>query len=454
MASPGPTSQLPAAQLVHDSDSEIVDGSELASPIQVKNEQDMVVLTQLGRNDMQQFVTDVDPVCEPDAQRAEIASFLQSCAGQEMMRALEMQHEEKLTEVKNAAEEQIRLVKNAAEEQIRLQIRLARQPYGLAEAPRAWLQAQAQQAPMLKAPMPVIRARMPVPPIPDLLEPTGPPTTQRSPPSVAQRTTTIGDNSKVPWPSRGPPKQGKEMICIDSTAPPGAGPQPGDRQWWYGADQQWWYGAACEERHHLQPAAVRAPPLEGGQTVDLVDESTAKCVTKERSVTLTNFWCKTCETKILANHRRGDLVWWLTANEDQEDPVPIESGYPKTTRETPTAENFEHREIDGGATRSVIGSRKAMETLMNLGYQMNLARTGQNSDILKVEPSVPTSSPGTSSSSVGPASSSMESPDEEHLNNVTRSQQTAVISPQDLQGSIDVLTMRSQWLAQPTFARN
>ncbi len=180
MASPGPTSQLPAAQLVHDSDSEIMDGSELASPIQVKNEQDMVVLTQLGRNDMQQAVTDVDPVCEPDAQRAEIASFLQSCAGQEMMRALEMQHEEKLTEVKNAAEEQIRL-----------QIRLARQPYGLAEAPRAWLQAQAQQAPMLKAPMPVIRARMPVPPIPDLLEPTGPPTTQRSPPSVAQRTTTI-----------------------------------------------------------------------------------------------------------------------------------------------------------------------------------------------------------------------------------------------------------------------
>ena len=144
---------------------------------------------------MQQFVTDVDPVCEPDAQRAEIASFLQSCAGQEMMRALEMQHEEKLMEVKNAAEEQIRLVKNAAEEQIRLQIRLARQPYGLAEAPRAWLQAQAQQAPMLKAPMPVIRARMPVPPIPDLLEPTGPPTTLRSPPSVAQLTTTNGENS-------------------------------------------------------------------------------------------------------------------------------------------------------------------------------------------------------------------------------------------------------------------
>ncbi len=156
-----------------------MDGSELASPIQVKNEQDMVVLTQLGRNDMQQFVTDVDPVCEPDAQRAEIASFLQSCAGQEMMRALEMQHEEKLTEVKNAAEEQIRLVKNAAEEQIRLVCH----------------QAKAQQAPMLKAPMPVIRARMPVPPIPDLLEPTGPPTTLRSAPSVAQLTTTIGENS-------------------------------------------------------------------------------------------------------------------------------------------------------------------------------------------------------------------------------------------------------------------
>ncbi len=180
MASSGPTALTPAAQLIHDSDSEIMDSlDDLASPIRVANEQDMVVLTQLARTDTPQFQTAVGPVHDPNAQRAEITSFLQSSAGQEMMRALETRHEEKLAEVKKAAEEQIRL---------------ARQPYGLAEAPRAWLQAQVQ-APMLKAPMPVIRARMPVPPIPDLLEPTGPPTTLRSPPSVAQLTTTIGENS-------------------------------------------------------------------------------------------------------------------------------------------------------------------------------------------------------------------------------------------------------------------
>ena len=69
MASPGPTSQLPAAQLVHDSDSEIRDGSELASPIQVEKDQDMVVLTQLGRADVYHELL-------PDAQRTEIASFL------------------------------------------------------------------------------------------------------------------------------------------------------------------------------------------------------------------------------------------------------------------------------------------------------------------------------------------------------------------------------------------
>ncbi len=217
-----------------------------------------------------------------------------------------------------------------------------------------------------------------------------------------------------PW-WRKSKKQDKEMICIDSTAPPGAGPQPGDRQMWH--------GAACEERHHSQSAAVRAPPLEAGQ-IDLMDETcdSDEFWWMERSATLTNFWCKTCEKKILASRRCGSLVWWLTEGEDQKNTVPIESVFPKTTRETPTAENFEHRDIDSGATRSVIGSRKAMETLMNLGYQMNLARTGQHSDILEVEPSVPTSSPGTSSSSVGPASSSMESPDTEYLNDVTRRQ--------------------------------
>ena len=251
-----------------------------------------------------------------------------------------------------------------------------------------------------------------------------------------------------PW-WRKSKKQDKEMICIDSTAPPGAGPQPGDRQMWH--------GAACEERHHLQPAAVRAPPLEAGQTVDLMDETcdSDEFWWMERSATLTNFWCKTGEKKILAPRRCGSLVWWLTEGEDQKNTVPIESVCPKTTRETPTAENFEHRDIDGGATRSVIGSRKAMETLMNLGYQMNLARTGQHSGILEVEPSAatsipevepsaPTSSPKASSSSSGPASSLVESPDTEHLKDVTRRQQTAVISPQDLQGTIDVLTMRSQ----------
>ena len=30
-------------------------------------------------------------------------------------------------------------------------------------------------------------------------------------------------------------KQGKEMTCIESTAPPGEGPKPGDRQVWHGA---------------------------------------------------------------------------------------------------------------------------------------------------------------------------------------------------------------------------
>ena len=30
-------------------------------------------------------------------------------------------------------------------------------------------------------------------------------------------------------------KQGMEMTCIESTAAPGTGPQPGDRQMWYGA---------------------------------------------------------------------------------------------------------------------------------------------------------------------------------------------------------------------------
>ncbi len=321
MTSSGPTALPPAAQLIHDSDSEIMDSLEdLASPIRVKNEQDMVVLTQLARTDTPQFQTAVGPVHEPNAQRAEITSFLQSSAGQEMMRALETRHEEKLAEVKKAAEDQIRLVK---------------QPYGLAEAPGAWLQAQ--QAPL------------PVPPVPNLPEPTGPPMTLHAPPPVVQPPATVGERPNA------------------STV---------QALWAYPKGR----AAACEARPHSQPAADRAPPLQAGQTVDPADESAAKRVTRERSATLvrptmghtsranaarygntseTNFWRKTCEKKILAVRRRGELVGvpiyalqkpcdgtanppkelkskkvdkdkiatppypWLTAIEDQKNPVPI-----------------------------------------------------------------------------------------------------------------------------------
>ena len=408
MASPGPTSQVPAAQLVHDSDSKIMDGSEQASPIQVKDEHNMVVLTQLGRNDTQQFVTGVGQVHESDAQRAEIASFLQSCAGQEMMRALESRHEEKLTEVKKNAEK----------------FRLVCQ------------QARAQQA------------LVPVPPVPDLPEPTGPPTTLHAPPSVVQPSTTIGE-------------------CPNSSA----------------VQEFWAYpkgrAAAFEERLHLQPAAVRARPLKAGQTVGLADESPARRVTRERQATLvrptmghnscangerygitseTNFWCKTCEKKILAVRRRGELVGvpiyvlqnpcdgtanppkevnskkvdadkiatppypWLTAIEDQKNPVPIMPGRPKTTFEAPTAKSFEH-----------LGARVgSLDTLTNL------VQTGQHSGILEVEPRAPSNTPGASSSSSGPTPP-QAAPNAEYLQDVIRRLQTAGITLQDLQG-----IMRSQ----------
>ena len=281
---------------------------------------------------------------------------------------------------------------------------------------------QAQQAPL------------PVPPVPNLPEPNGPPTMLHAPPPVAHQ----------------PP----------ATYPKGR-------------------AAACEARPHSQPAADRAPPLQAGQTVDPADESAAKRVTKERSATLvrptmghtsranaarhgntseTNFWCKTCEKKILAVRRRGELVGvpiyvlqnpcdgtanppkevkskkvdtdkiatppypWLTAIEDQKNPVPILPGRPNTTFETPTAKSFEH-----------LGARVgSLDTLTNL------VQTGQHSGILEVEPSAPSNTPGASSSSSGPAPP-QAAPNAEYLQDVIRRLQTAGISLQDLQG-----IMRSQ----------
>jgi hypothetical protein len=69
----------------------------------------------------------------------------------------------------------------------------------------------------------------------------------------------------------------------------------------------------------------------------------------------------------------------------------------------------------------------------------DLVRTGQHSGILEVEPSAPTSTPGASSSSSGPAPPQAASLDSAYMQDVIRRLQTAGITLQDLQG-----IMRSQ----------